>query len=81
MLHILPPNLEEIVKWKQMTALRFPTRGSTSDSPGLPSGETPNEDDGWLENVGYLVTGFRHPANKTGSSQKDQKPTSKSLLV
>ena len=30
---------KEIVKWNQMTALRFPT-GRTSDIPGLPSGST-----------------------------------------
>ena len=29
---------EEIVKWNQMTALRFQTGGETSDIPGLPSG-------------------------------------------
>ena len=29
---------EEIVKWNQMTALRFQTGGKTSDIPGLPSG-------------------------------------------
>ena len=29
---------EEIVKWNQMTALRFQTEGKTSDIPGLPSG-------------------------------------------
>ena len=30
---------EEIVKWNQMTALRFQTGGETSDIPGLPSGD------------------------------------------
>ena len=29
---------EEIVKWNQMTALRFQAGGETSDIPGLPSG-------------------------------------------
>ena len=29
---------EEIAKWNQLTALRFPTGGRTSDIPGLPSG-------------------------------------------
>ena len=29
---------EEVVKWNQMTALRFQTGGETSDIPGLPSG-------------------------------------------
>ena len=29
---------EERVKWNQMTALTFQTRGETSDIPGLPSG-------------------------------------------
>ena len=29
---------EEIVNWNQMTALKFQTRGETSDIPGLPSG-------------------------------------------
>ena len=29
---------EAIVKWNQMTALRFQTGGKTSDIPGLPSG-------------------------------------------
>ena len=27
---------EEIAKWNQMTALRFQSRGETSDTPGLP---------------------------------------------
>ena len=30
---------EGIAKWNQMTALRFQSRGETSDIPGLPSGE------------------------------------------
>ena len=30
---------EEIVKWNQMTALRFHTGGKTSDIPGLPLGD------------------------------------------
>ena len=30
---------EEKIKWNQMTALRFQTRGETSDIPDLPSGE------------------------------------------
>ena len=29
---------QEIAKWNQMTALRFPTGGETSDIPGLPLG-------------------------------------------
>ena len=33
---------QEIVKWNQMTALRFQTEGETSDIPGLPSGDVTN---------------------------------------
>ena len=34
---------EAIVKWNQMTALRFQTQGETSDIPGLPSGDVTRE--------------------------------------
>ena len=38
---------KEIAKWNQMTALRFPDRGETSDIPSLPSGVFTEQSRSW----------------------------------
>ena len=52
---------EKIVKWNQMTALRFPSAGGlTSDIPGLPLGYTAvgTLSFGNTEPLGYRVVGL-----------------------